>query len=63
MSTTVRRGFRMEKATEAESGEKPEGDEVPDLEGLQARRVSPMGTPRGPAESRLSRLLKAAWSG
>ena len=35
----------MEKATEAESGEKPEGDEVPDLEGLQARGVSPMGTP------------------
>lgn len=53
----------MEKATEAESGEKPEGDEVPDLEGLQARRVSPMGTPRGLAESRPSRLLKAAWSG
>lgn len=31
----MRRDFRTEKAREAESGEKPEGDEVPVQEGLQ----------------------------
>lgn len=46
MNTTVRRGFRTEKAREAEYGEKPKGDEVSDWKGSNVCGITPWEPPR-----------------
>lgn len=64
MSTTTRRGCRTEKAREAESGEKPKGDEVSDWKGSQPGCITPweLTTPSGPGTKRRpSRPLEAGY--
>ena len=44
ISTTMRRGFRTEKARKAKSGEEPKGDGVSDWKGSKPRWQNPKGT-------------------
>lgn len=61
MSTTTRRGFRLDKAREAESGEKPKEGEVTDGKGSKPTWCNPTGTPTPCMAQALRGDLQDSW--